>query len=73
MPEKKSDGLSRISMVDSLASNCSDVFFTKRGQASAPGTSSFSAAIIWQPLHTPRANVSGREKNAANSSRARGL
>ena len=71
MPVKKSDGLGRISTVTRRASNCSDVFFTKRGQASAPGINSFSAAIIWQPLHTPNAKVSGRAKNAANSSRAR--
>ena len=46
---------------------------TKSGQCAAPGTSSFSAAIIWQPLHAPRASVSLRAKNASNSARARGL
>ena len=30
-----------------------------------------SADIIWQPLHTPSANVSGRAKNALKSSRRR--
>ena len=73
MPAKNNDGFSRISIVDSRASNCSDVFLTKRGHAAAPGISSLSAAIIWQPLQTPRAKVSGRAKNAANSSRARAL
>ena len=73
MPRRTATGSSRISTVTSRASNCSDVFLTNRGQASAPGISSFSAAIIWQPLHTPRAKVSGRAKNAANSSRARAL
>ncbi|CFW30777.1 Uncharacterised protein [Bordetella pertussis] len=34
----------------------------KRGQCSAPGIMGASAAIIWQPLHTPSAKVSGRAK-----------
>ena len=55
------------------ASNPSLRLRTKRGQAPAPGMISLSAAIIWQPLHTPSANVSRRSKNAANMSRARPL
>jgi hypothetical protein len=39
----------------------------------APGISSLSAVIIWQPLQIPSAKVSGRAKNEANSSRARAL
>ena len=39
----------------------------------APGMMGDNAAIIWQPLHTPSANVSVRAKNAAKSSRARAL
>ena len=39
----------------------------------APGTSSFSADIIWQPLQTPSVKVSGRAKNRANMSRAAGV
>jgi hypothetical protein len=34
---------------------------------------SFSADIIWQPLHTPSEKVSARAKKASNSSRARGV
>ena len=73
MPAKKSEGLSGTSTITSRASNCSERFLTKRGQASAPGMSSWSALIIWQPLQTPSAKLSGRAKKAANSSRARGL
>ena len=73
MPRKKIDGLFGISTITSRASNCSERFFTNRGQASAPGTRSARALIIWQPLHTPRAKLSFLSKNAANSSRARGL
>ena len=73
MPMKKIDGLGRISTITTRASNCSEAFFTNRGHASAPGISSFIAAIIWQPLQTPSANVSGRAKKAENSSRARAL
>ena len=32
-----------------------------------------SAAIIWQPLHTPSASVSARLKKAANCSASAGL
>ena len=71
MPAKKSDGLFSIWTSTSRASNCSERFFTKRGQSEAPGTRSESALIIWQPLHTPSAKLSGRAKKAANSSRAR--
>jgi hypothetical protein len=46
---------------------------TKRGQSAAPGTSGASAAIIWQPLQTPSAKLSGRAKKRVNSSRARAL
>ena len=57
----------------SRASNCSERLRTKCGQCAAPGMSSRRLLIIWQPLHTPSANVSPRAKNAANSSRARAL
>jgi hypothetical protein len=73
MPAKKKDGLFGISTSTSRASNCSERFFTKRGQSEAPGTSSWSALIIWQPLQTPSAKLSGRAKNAANASRALAL
>ena len=66
MPVKKIDGLGSTSTSDSRASNCSLRLRVKRGQASAPGISVASAAIIWQPLHTPRAKVSLRAKKAAN-------
>ena len=73
IPRKKMDGLGTTSTIARRASNCSEVFFTNRGHSAAPGTSSFIAAIIWQPLQTPSAKVSGRVKKAENSSRARPL
>ena len=72
MPVKKRLGLSRISTSDSRASNCSLRLRVKRGQVSAPGMIGANAAIIWQPLQTPSANVSLREKKAANCSASRG-
>ncbi len=46
-----------------------------RSAANAPSPESARdrLLIIWQPLHTPSANVSSRAKNAAKSSRARAL
>jgi len=50
--------------------NCAERLPSNAGQCCAPGIISFSAAIIWQPLHEPRAKVSGRRKNRSNSARA---
>ncbi len=57
----------------SRASNCSLRLRVNFGQACAPGIIGASAAIIWQPLQTPRASVSGRRKKAANCSARTGL
>jgi hypothetical protein len=73
MPANSSDGDGSTSTRDSLASNCSDWLRTKRGQASAPGMSDFSAANIWQPLQTPSAKLSVRRKNCSKVLRARAL
>jgi hypothetical protein len=59
MPAKKIDGESRISVITKRASNCSTLLRRKAGQCSAPGMMDFSALIIWQPLQTPSAKVSG--------------
>ena len=67
MPRRKIDGEGTISTRERRASNCSERLRTKRGQCAAPGTSSFSAAIIWQPLQAPSAKVSLRAKNFSNS------
>ena len=72
MPENNIDLLSMISTITSLDSNCSDRLLTNPGHTSAPGISSFSAASIWQPLHTPRAKVFLRAKNDAKRSRRLG-
>ncbi|MNL84450.1 hypothetical protein D3C87_2124170 [compost metagenome] len=66
MPAKKMDGDLATSTIDRRASYFSDWLRVKRGQCSAPGIIGAKAAIIWQPLHTPSANVSGRAKYAAN-------
>ncbi len=71
MPANSTAGESRISTRLKRPSNCSPRLRTKRGQCSVPGTSCFSAAIIWQPLHTPSVKVSARSKKRANSSRVR--
>ena len=63
------DGLFAISTKLKRASKRSERLRTKRGQYSAPGISSCKFDIIWQPLQTPKDKVSGRLKNAANSSR----
>ena len=56
------------------ASNCSDaVAHEARPVLGARDELLAAPHIIWQPLQTPSANVSGRAKNAANCSRARGL
>ena len=55
MPVKNSDGLASTSTSDRRASNCSLWLRVNCGQAAAPGMIGASAAIIWQPLHTPRA------------------
>ena len=73
MPLKKIEGESSISIVARRASNCSETFFTKRGHFSAPGMMSLSCESIWQPLHTPSENVSGRSKNALNIALRRSL
>ena len=62
MSVKKTLGLASTSTSDKRASNCSLLLRVKRGQACVPGMSGASAAIIWQPLHTPSAKVSGRLK-----------
>ena len=66
MPAKKIDGDSSTSTSESRASNCSLLLRVNFGHACAPGMIGASAAIIWQPLQTPSANVSRRSKNAAN-------
>src|SRR5712671_885876 len=73
MPEKKNEGDACTRNITSLDSNCSERLRTKCGQDDAPGISSRRLLIIWQPLHTPSAKESRREKNAANWSRARAL
>jgi hypothetical protein len=73
MPVKKIDGLSSTSTSDSRASNCSLRLRVNLGQCWAPGMMGASAAIIWQPLHTPSAKVSPRWKKAANASASAGL
>ena len=73
MPLKNNEGDSKISTMANLASNCSDWLRTKCGQCDAPGINSRRLLIIWQPLHTPKAKLSCRVKNAENSSRARAL
>ena len=70
MPAKNSDGDSTTSTRLRRPSNCSERLRTKRGQCCVPGMSSRSADIIWQPLHTPSENVSGRAKNALKRSRS---
>jgi hypothetical protein len=72
MPVKNRLGLSSTSTSDSRASNCWLRLRVKRGQACVPGISAASAAIIWQPLHTPSASVSGRLKKAAKASASAG-
>ena len=66
MPWKNSEGLSSTSTSDRRASNCSLLLRVNLGQCCAPGMMGDSAAIIWQPLHTPSAKLSGRLKKAAN-------
>ena len=60
MPLKNRLGLSSTSTNDSRASNRSLLLRVNLGHACAPGMMGLSAAIIWQPLHTPSANVSCR-------------
>ena len=55
------------------ASNCSDSLRLNFAQWFACGMISARLLIIWQPLHTPRLNVSGRAKKAANISRSLAL
>ena len=55
----------RLELLDAVAHEARPVF--------GPGMSDFSALIIWQPLQTPSAKVSGRPKKAENCSRARAL
>ena len=66
MPVKKTLGESSTSTSDRRASKRSLTLVVKRGHASAPGMMSASSANIWQPLHTPRPNTSGRAKKALN-------
>ena len=73
MPAKNTTALSSTSTSDSRASNCSLRLRVNFGQACAPGMIGASAAIIWQPLHTPSAKVSPRSKKAANCSASAGL
>jgi hypothetical protein len=73
MPVKKIDGLSSTSTRLKRASNCSLLLRVNFGQASAPGMIGASAAIIWQPLHTPSAKVSGLAKKAWNCPASFGL
>ncbi|MNN11062.1 hypothetical protein D3C81_1240030 [compost metagenome] len=72
MPRSRIDGDSITSSNAVRASNCSLRLRRNFGQCSAPGMMSLSWLIIWQPLHTPSAKVSGRAKNAANASRSAG-
>ena len=64
MSRRSTEGLGSIRTVARRASNRSERLRTKRGQRSAPGISALRLDIIWQPLHTPRAKVSGRAKKA---------
>ena len=73
MPRKNSDGVASTSSMTSRASNCSEALRTKCGQWAVPGMISCRLLIIWQPLQTPSANVSGREKKPAKASRSRAL
>ena len=73
MPANRMDGLSGTSTMVKRASNCSEALRRNFGQCSAPGMISDRLDIIWQPLHTPRANESLRAKKASNWSRARAL
>ncbi|GKT77878.1 multidrug resistance transport transmembrane protein [Colletotrichum tofieldiae] len=74
MPWRKTDGVaardSSILTMVKRASNCLLAFSTNVGQFSVPGISSLRRVIIWQPLQTPSANVSGRLKKFSNSWRA---
>ncbi len=67
MPCSNTEGLGSIRTVTRRASNRSERLRTKRGQRSAPGISALRLDIIWQPLHTPSENVSGRAKKVANA------
>ena len=60
IPVKKIDGLASTSTRLSRASNCSLRLRVNFGHALAPGMIGDSAAIIWQPLHTPSAKLSLR-------------
>ena len=73
MPAKRIEGDFWISTRVSRASYCSDRLRSKCGQFCAPGMIEVRLPIIWQPLHEPSANESGRLKNASNSARARAL
>jgi thiamine biosynthesis protein ThiI len=70
IPARKIDGEACNSTSEKRPSNCSPRLRTKRGQLCAPGMISLSAANIWQPLHTPSVNVSGRSRKRWNCSRA---
>ncbi len=61
----KIEGDSSTSTSVRRASYCSERLRVKRGQASAPGMRSPSAANIWQPLQMPSPKVSSRWKKAA--------
>ncbi|CRK26549.1 hypothetical protein BN1708_018241, partial [Verticillium longisporum] len=71
MPWRKTEGvaarLSSMVTMPNRASNCLLALCEKVGQSAAPGMSSLSLVIIWQPLQTPREKVSGRLKKASNS------
>ena len=69
MSAKKIDGDGSTSTRLRRASNCSLRLRVKRGQASAPGIMSASAAIIWQPLQTPSANDVGAGEEASRTGR----
>ena len=73
MPASRMLGLSSTSTSDSRASKRSLRLVVKRGQCSAPGMMPASSANIWQPLHTPRAKVSGRPKKPWNCADSAGL
>ena len=73
MPAKNKLGLSSTSTSDSRASNCWLALRVKCGQSAAPGMMALSAAIIWQPLHTPSAKLSRRLKKVAKASARAGL
>ena len=70
IPRSSTDGLSHDLDEHEACFELIGPIAQELGHAAVPGISDFSAASIWQPLHTPSANASSRAKNSANSLRA---